>query len=800
MNFRFRLYPYSTDCKLAGKIISMGWRPLLLFSLVICLCTRLYAGDEDKGGAIKGRVTTADGQPAAAVPVLLKGTKRAQYTSEDGTFVFRNVPPGSYEVQVSLMGYNPISQAVTITSSETAAVTLQLTVSQKQLQEVTITGNHTNKFAKKESDYIARLPLRNLENPQAYSVTTKELIQEQAVTDFSSAIRTIPGAALSSESAQGYTSVFMRGFNTNAYLRNGLYAVSSSGGDPQIIERLEAIKGPSGTLFGGIATSYGGVLNKVTKKPFDRTAIEAGLSFGSFGLHRITADVNVPVNEDKSLLFRVNSALHSERSFQDFGFKKTFLLAPSLSYKINDRLELLVEAELNRIDQPTQTYFSGAGGTGARSIDQIKTDYFRSYTTDDLTHKPSTMNYYFGQLRYKLNDNWQLSANLVLADFTLHGGNIFPSLLNDSMMTRDVYDYNWQYYSRNVQVNVTGEFRIGGLRNRLLAGLDYQYNETSPTGSTNAGADTFNYRKPAIPFMDVQKIRASYDASYFDNEKANIYAAYFSDVINFTDRLNLMLSLRYDYYDYGGYKDQLAGKLATAPYTQGAFAPKLGATYQLVKDKVSFFANYMQGFKNVAPSQQGQTFKPEFAQQAEGGVKISLMDDRISATVSYYDITVRDKVRRDPERPNASIQDGTQASKGVDVDLICNPVQGLNIVAGYGYNASKFTRSNAGVTGNRPLGTPWNIANVWASYTLQQGSIKGLGLGLGLTRADSYYFDDANTLTIPGYTLMRGTLFYNFRQFRIAVSGDNLTDKRYWDYNGTPQMPRRVQVGLALKM
>ena len=35
--------------------------------------------------------------------------------------------------------------------------------------------------------------------------------------------------------------------------------------DPSDIERLEVIKGPSGTLYGGSVTSFGGLINAVTK-------------------------------------------------------------------------------------------------------------------------------------------------------------------------------------------------------------------------------------------------------------------------------------------------------------------------------------------------------------------------------------------------------------------------------------------------------------------------------------------------------------------------------------------------------
>src|SRR6187549_540043 len=45
----------------------------------------------------------------------------------------------------------------------------------------------------KESEQAARIPLKNLENPQAYSVVTKETLKQQGITSYSEALRAVPG-------------------------------------------------------------------------------------------------------------------------------------------------------------------------------------------------------------------------------------------------------------------------------------------------------------------------------------------------------------------------------------------------------------------------------------------------------------------------------------------------------------------------------------------------------------------------------------------------------------------------------
>lgn len=275
-------------------------------------------------------------------------------------------------------------------------------------------------------------------------------------------------------------------------------------------------------------------------------------------------------------------------------------------------------------------------------------------------------------------------------------------------------------------------------------------------------------------------------------------AAYITDVISFNERLNILLSLRYDHYKDGGYQYRDSPDKSTGP-DAGAFAPKLGITYQVLKDKMTVFANYMQGINYVAPDIFGNTFSPERAGQMEGGLKIDLANGRLSSTISYYDMQVRDKVRADPSNPNRSIQDGTQESKGLEVDIIASPVDGLNIVTGYGYNQSKFLKDDEGMEGKRPYGTPVNSGNIWVSYTLLHSAVKGLGFGAGAVYSDEYFATDDNNFVIPGYTVFNANVFYNQPKFRLAVSVDNIGDKRYWNIYGMPQMPRRVVGSVAFR-
>lgn len=778
-----------------AKLTYMKKYLLLLLCLTGMLNMAAMAEDGAAGtGNISGIITTSDGQPAVSVAVEVEGLRKNAISNDKGRFLIKNVPSGARRIRISLLGYETVVREVTVEEGANATVNIQLEVSQTQLKEV-IVLDQRNRIADKHSAYVARMDLKNLENPQAYSVATKELLLEKNVQDYQTAVRSIPGIALSTESYQGIAEVTMRGFTSTPYIRNGIYFMNLVSADPVNVERLEAVKGPAGTLYGSQGVSYGGLVNKVTKKPLKRRMGEAGLSLGSYGFSRLTADFNTPLNDDQRALLRVNAAASRQGSFQDAGYLRSFMFAPSLSYQVNDRFDILLDVEVSSVNRPSLTSYPvyGASAMGYDRYNKVPLDYFKSYGANRADYPPSLTTNVFGQLNYKLGKHWTLSTNIAYADFSFNGGTIGLAFTAPDTLMRDLYDFYWDYNSFEIQPNLTGEFHIGNVKNRVLAGLDYQHINTVATGYYLGGVDKFNFTDsdPLFPVKAVRASQAYSDVYYEADFKQKAYAAYISDVLSFTDRLNVLLSLRYDRYEDGGYQYRGAPAGPSGP-SDGAFAPKVGVTYQVLKDKMTLFANYMQGIKYVAPDLLGNVFQPERASQLEGGVKIDLISGRLSSTISYYDIQVKDKVRPSPGNPDISVQDGTQESKGVDVDIIASPVAGLNIVTGYAYNSSKFKKDAAGKEGKRPFGTPVNSGNIWVSYTLQQSAVKGLGIGAGAVYSDEYFGTDDNDIVIPGFTVFNANLFYNLPKCRIALSMDNITDKRYWNIYGTPQMPRRL--------
>ncbi|KIX22495.1 hypothetical protein SY27_01225 [Flavobacterium sp. 316] len=690
----------------------------------------------------------------------------------------------------------------------------------KQLKEVIIEGKKEIKYTKETSSTVSKMNLKELENPQVYNSISAALLKDQVATNFNDAIKNATGITRVWESTgrggDGGEFYTMRGFSVQPTMVNGFPALNNGIIDPANIESIEVIKGPSGTLFGSSLISYGGLINIVTKKPKHLFGGEIGYNSGTYGSDRVTVDINTPLNEEKNVLLRVNAAYQKQNSFQDAGFNKSFFIAPSLNYIVNDKLSFLINTEFTQRESANapMLFLSRYAPLSFNDISLFEKNYKKSFTSNELTISNPTFSIQ-AQMVYKLSKNW--TSQTVLSRGNTKTDGYYSYLFDASNGTafgRSISKRNGETYTTDIQQNFIGDFKIGKFRNRLVAGLDY-YKSSIKNGSTgwvsngavtlHDGNDTGDLTRAGVDNLLID----SFDGN--SNAENEVYSAYVSDLINITQKLSVMASVRIDHF-----KGKTAYFIDEEVNGQTAISPKFGLVYQPVLDKVSLFANYMNGFTNISPKEVSnidgsnprlKTFDPEHANQIEVGVKTNLLKDKISATVSYYNINVKDRVMTDPDNINNSIQGEEIESKGVEVSIIANPIDGLNMILGISNNKAKYTKGNLadGYVGLRPEESgPETLINFWASYTITKGTLKGFGFGLGQNHASkNKTLNRANigTFEIPSYTILNSALSYDSNQFNITLKLNNILNEKY--YSGwstvTPQQLRTLTAGLTYK-
>ena len=789
-----------------------------------------FTGFGQGNGSIEGTIQTSDGNPAEYVNIQVESSSRGAVADRNGHFEIRNLKPGTYNLVASFVGLESQKQSVSVKAGETTNIAFQLKESSQQLEEIVISGGKQNL----ESPYVSKMPLKYLENPQVYNAISSDLLKEQNITNFDDALKNVPGVHKLWESTgraygDGASYYALRGFEAQATMVNGLPGLTSGSLDPANIEKIEVIKGPSGTLFGSSLISYGGLINTVTKKPYAGFGGEISYTAGSFGLNRVTADINAPLKND-DIILRVNTSYHTENSFQDACFRNSFFISPTVAFKANDRLSFLVVTEFMQEEKtnPAMLFLGRNTPLQFANLSELNYNPKLSLTSNDLSVKNPRYNLQ-GQMTYKINDQW-ISQTVISRGQTKAEG--YYSYLYDNEnglgeFSLWISDQQGHIITSDIQQNFIGDFTLGNMRNRVVVGLDYfsrnlidnssgyaWVHNVNPQGVVNY-VDPYTGEEHAPNYLTRSSIDnlLSTTGMSNSNSKDASYSAYISDVINLTPQLLAMASLRLDYFD-------TEGSITTDDddYDQTALSPKFGLIYQPIQDRLSVFANYMNGFKNVAPRQvsdqdgtnpRTKTFKPEHADQLEFGIKSNLFSDRLTATVSYYDIKLENVVTGDPTNINNALQGGKVESKGLEIDLSASPVEGLHIIAGYSHNESKVLDGDeANVwleTGRRPIyAGPSDLVNAWATYTVKSGLLTGFGFGLGGNYSSELNILDSQvtgTFTLPSYTVLNTTLFYSAPSFRVALNVNNVGDKQYYTGYSTinPQKPRNAVLSLAYR-
>lgn len=803
----------------------------LLQTLAFIFLTHLAIAQKS---TVTGTINDNNQKSLLGVNISVKNTNKGTQTNERGDFEIENLEKGDFTLSISSLGFKTKEIPISITNNQILNLgNITLYEGNEILGEVVIEGERVNKFSRKKTAYVAKLPLKDIENTQVYSTITTELLESQVVTNFDDALKNATGVeqlwASTGRGGDGAGYYSLRGFSVQPQLVNGLPGLTNGTINPANVERIEVLKGPSATLFGNAVSSYGGLINVVTKKPYVGTGGELSFTSGTYGLNQIIGDFNTALSKDDNLYFRINTAYTTEQSFQDAGFRKSFFVAPSLSYKVNNRLSFSLYAEITQAEQtnPTFLFLNRSAPTEANNLEELNYNNKLSFTSNDLTLKNPNQNYRI-EMDYKLSDTWESQTLLSKSSTSTTGyySYLFDyGILGNDTFSRFINKQNANTQTTDIQQNFIGDFKIASLRNRVVIGLDY-FNATQTDNGTGyafygnitpeGGANGDNPFTPEVETDLFPLSTAGVDAVLAsqavgnNKSKYHIYSLYASDVLNITDQLSAMVGLRLDRFDN-------EGDITTTidDFDQTTFSPKFGLLYQPIADKLSVFANYQNGFTNVAPQLVGnpdegpqtlKTFDPEQANQVEFGVKANLFNNRLDATVSYYDIKVKDRVITDPSSPFNKIQGGEVVSKGFEIEINANPISGLNIRAGYSNNDSETTKSdNTEILNRRPLEAgPETLYNFWASYEFQVGKLEGFGVGAGLNGASESFainYESTGEFILPSYTIVNASVFYQANKYRIGLKLNNALNEEYYKGWSTinPQMPRALLANISYK-
>ena len=245
--------------------------PLLagLCAVVLALASPPAAAQER--AALNGYVRDAEtGETLLQANVVVQGTSRGAATNNEGYYTLRDLPPGTYTIVFSYLGYQRRAEEVTLAAGETKRLDVELVPTDLQTDEVVVTGEQED--ATDQRVGVDKLQTATI--TQLPSVLTPDVFRSLAL---------LPGVTTASDYS---SNLYIRGGGpaqtliqldrTTVYNPTHFFGFFSTF-NPDAIKDVQLYKGTYPADYGGRLGSVVDIYNK----DGNRRETTGGLSFGT---------------------------------------------------------------------------------------------------------------------------------------------------------------------------------------------------------------------------------------------------------------------------------------------------------------------------------------------------------------------------------------------------------------------------------------------------------------------------------------------------------------------------------------
>ncbi|NJK49257.1 TonB-dependent siderophore receptor [Candidatus Gracilibacteria bacterium] len=641
--------------------------------------------------------------------------------------------------------------------------------------ELVVTGEQDGYFVPNSSvGTRTDAPLRDI--PQSIQVVPRQVIEDQGANDVGDVLSNVSGV-----SERGGL-FFIRGFeSTGSFLRDGTGTSSSfrrTDLDLSNIEQVEVLKGPASVLYG--TGEPGGTINLVTEQPLRDPAYEVTARIGNFDFYRGSVDLTGPLNNDRTILYRLNFAYENAGSFVDFVERERIAIFPVLSFELGENTLLTVEGGYENESSLNDPGLPLEGTILPNPLGEVPRDRFLG--EPDADRDILSEGYVGYRLEHQFSDDWSI-LNKFTASFSTRtqGGGVLEILgLGEDSRTveRDFARGTFENQNYTLQTDVNGEFQTGIIDHALLLGIELRRNDFSDEQFAGAGSsiDLFDPEYGDLPSS------ADLVQNSLVEQTTHTIGVYAQDLLSIGEQVKILLGGRFDWF-FNDFVNKLSN---TSEYTEEfAFSPRIGIVYQPI-EPVSLYASWSRSFVpqvQVGVDREGNPFEPTRGNQFEVGVKTELFERRLTATLAAYYITRQNELVPDPVDSDFSIQLGETRSQGIEFDIAGEPLPGLRLIANYAYTDAIISEGESEFEGNRITGIPLHSGSFWVVYELQQGTLEGLGFGAGLRAIGESEGDFENSFELPSYLRTDAVLYYRQDDWRVQLNVENLFDVEYFESN-----------------
>lgn len=662
------------------------------------------------------------------------------------------------------------------------------------LPAVKVTGQVDNAtdFQPDTSSVGAKVPTALRDIPQAVTVIPKAVLQSQAASSFSDALRNVPGITIgAAEGGQIGNNINLRGFSarTDIYL-DGFRDRGQYYRDTFNLESIDVLYGPSSLYFGRGST--GGVINQVSKEPQLKKRADVSVQAGTHDRYRTTVDLDTPITDTSA--FRINAFGQSLGSSRDVMKNKDYGVAPEVKFGIGTPTEITLSALIqhNR-DQPDYgipplnghpapvnrgTFY---GYTDDRTIQDVQTFSARikHRFNDDVTVRNQTQFSHYSTEARATNAASVLTGPLSTSTALANGNftNIDPSQLFVKLQGKDRNINDHSVYN---STDVEWKFNTGPVKHDLLAGVDLSHETYSNQSFTATSPGMTSNTIGVVPLIDPpytpRPANVKEVATNLAESSANGVGLYLNDTISLGEHWKVVGGVRWDRYE-ASIKNSI-NLPGYATQTNFFTSVRGGIIYQPA-DWQSYYVSYGTSFdpslEALTLTNGQQNLPPEHNKSYEVGAKLDLLGGGLSVTQSLFNI---EKTNARTANPDGSYTlDGDIRVRGYQLGLAGHITDKWQVFGGYTYMDGVILQAFDGTQGKTPANTPRNTLTLWTTYAFTPH----WEIGGGPTYMSSRYAANNNLVQVGGYTRWDAMAAYHAKRYDVQINVLNLTDKNYYD-------------------
>ncbi|RXJ69117.1 hypothetical protein CRV08_03650 [Halarcobacter ebronensis] len=645
-----------------------------------------------------------------------------------------------------------------------------------KLDDVTIeerTSNATENSDSYTINYMSsatKMKLSALETPQSVSVVTSQQMEDFMLTDINDVLDVATGIDVQKveRDRTHYTS---RGFDITNFLIDGVGAPTTFiyiNGDlnMSLYDHVEVTRGAT-----GLSSNHGdpsASINLVRKRPTKEFQASTELSAGSWNTKGLEVDVSGPLNEDKTVRYRVIGSFEDSESFQDRYKSKTKLLSAMFDADITDNSTLTVGISKN-IDDNDGTE---QGGFDAYSL--AVRDYDISTTTaPDWAYRDIDTTDAFLELDTNLSDFWKIKGTYAYKkiDQDAQMLTVWHTGANPSQTYLENFIKSENETKQHIfDITVDGIYNLFDKDHEVVFGLNYtrqEYDELNSYDTSNYGTiidlDTWDGSTATPEFDD------RYSRSDWTQKERSFFAA---TNFHITDSLSLLAGSKLVTYEKSG----INSNSALYQKDSNKFLPYASLSYKF-NDNLATYVSYTTTFTPQSEIDASATqLTPKEGINYEAGIKSSFFGGKLNTAFALF------KTKQDNVAESVGIlSDGTGrtyyraidgvTTKGFEFEVAGNITDEIDASLGY-TNLTIKDADNLQVNAYIPR----QMLKATLSYS--PNILKALKVG-----ASANYRSETNNAAIKQgkYTIYNLVASYKINKaMKLAFNVDNVFDKKYY--------------------